>query len=110
MAETETPELDAAVRLFDDPEGKLLGFADLVIGKSFVIKGIRILMGPEKEDRPAGPFLSFPARRRSSGEKPWMDVAHPITTEAYQAARQLVLGEFERVRAGGAPSPRAAPR
>src|SRR5882724_9831975 len=92
------PSLESKVRLFHDasrPDSNLLGFADVVIGGAFVVKGIRIMMGPPKDDKPAGPFIAFPAKRgqRDAKDK-WFDIAHPITTEAYAAVRESVLTAY----------------
>jgi DNA-binding cell septation regulator SpoVG len=100
------PSLDAKVRLFHDPsrpESNLLGFADLTIGGAFVVKGIRILMGQPKDDKPAAPFISFPAKRGAGDtQDKWYDIAHPVTSEAYQAVRESVLKAYERASRGRA--------
>ncbi|MFH2202487.1 MAG: septation protein SpoVG family protein [Elusimicrobiota bacterium] len=101
----ETPELETRVRVFR-AEGKgkadLLGYADLVIGGSFVIKSIRILqVNPEKAGGEiSAPFISFPSRRvERSEETRYLDVAHPITSEAYHAAAELILNEYNQAAA-----------
>ncbi|MBU1213485.1 MAG: SpoVG family protein [Alphaproteobacteria bacterium] len=102
----ETPELATKVRVYH-AEGKgkadLLGFADLVIGGAFVIKSIRILrVNPEKAGgEVCAPFISFPSRRsgRSEEEMRYVDVAHPITSEAYHAAAKLILDHYRQAAA-----------
>lgn len=100
------PSLESKVRLFHDssrPDSNLLGFADVTIGGAFVIKGVRILLGQPKDDKPSAPFISFPAKR-GTGETQdkWFDVAHPITTEAYHAVRECVLRAYAEAARGRA--------
>lgn len=89
--EQTTPHLQARARPWRGAgeESPLLGFADLVIGGSFVIAGIRIMKAKE-----GGAFISFPARKGKNEE--WTDVAFPITAEARRAAQEAVLAAFER--------------
>ncbi len=107
MNTTETvPSLETKVRLFHDasrPDSNLLGFADLTIGGAFVIKGIRIMMGVPKDQKPGAPFISFPARKGSgeTGDK-WFDIAHPISADAYHAARESVLRAYASAARGNA--------
>lgn len=95
--------METRVRVYDgQTQGKaqLLGFADLVIERAFVIRGIRILRikSESKEGRPTSPFISFPSRKASSAtEQKYFDVAHPITTEAYHAAADMILAHYQRV-------------
>lgn len=90
----ELPSLDAKVQLYKSPNGQngLLGFADLVIAGTFVIKGICIRAG--KAD-PSSPFLSFPAKRGTGdAQDRYFDIAFPITAEAYQQAKVLILEKY----------------
>jgi len=103
MAQLTVPKLDARVRLFQDEEGKLLAFADLVIDGSFIITGIRVMMGEPKDDKPGGPFIAFPSRKGTgTHEGKYFDIAHPITAEAFQEARRTVLEAYRKARAGSA--------
>lgn len=92
------PKLETKVRLYHDVSGErgLLGFADLVIGGVFVIKGIRILMAKPREDKPGGPFISFPSRKGSGeAQDRYFDIAHPITAEAHQAVKEIILKAYQ---------------
>jgi DNA-binding cell septation regulator SpoVG len=91
------PTLTAHVRLYknESASSNLLGFAELVIAEAFVIRGIRIIMGEASEGRPAGPFVGFPSRKGTGKlEDRYFDIAYPITTEAYQAAKEIILKAF----------------
>lgn len=99
------PKLETTVTLYRDAAGAsdLLGFADVVIAGSFVIKGVRILMGKAKEDKPAGPYLSFPAKKgNGAASEKWFDVAHPITAEARKAVQECVLRAYSKAAASKA--------
>lgn len=91
------PSLEARVRTHEDKSGRQVqhvGFAELTIGGSFVIKGIRIMKGPRDPE----PFVVFPAEQiKASGSERWYDVAHPATKEARAAATKVILEEFKRV-------------
>ncbi len=96
MSKNSAPAVQAKVRLYQAASGKstLLGFAELVVADSFVIKDIRIVQGKE------APFISFPQRKGTGErEKEYFDIVHPITSEAYQAAREAIVAEYNR--AGG---------
>ncbi len=95
------PRLEAKVKPYSNAahEG-LLGFAELVIGDSFVIKDIAIRRSKTGQT-PGKPFLSFPARR-SPGEEykqKYFSIAHAVTPEAHKAATEAVLEAYRR--AGG---------
>lgn len=100
MQTTELPQLKARVRVHHDATGKmeLLGFADLIIGESFVINGIRILRSPARDGKPESTFLSFPSRKeKEGGADKYVELAHPITASARRAASQAVLAAYAQV-------------
>ena len=100
--EQTVPPLETTVKLYRDPDGSsdLLGFAEVVIAGSFVIKGVRIIMGKPKDDKPAGPFLSFPAKKgHGPAAEKWFEIAHPITAEARSAGQDCVLRAYEKAAA-----------
>lgn len=84
--------LQAHVRLYHDGSERrteLLAFAELVIGGAFVIKDIRVL---RTRGEGGEPFIGFPSRKGTgaSADK-FFEVAHPVTAEARQAAKEAVL-------------------
>ncbi len=95
--ENQLPEIQAQVKLYHDSNGKreILGFADLTIASSFVIRGVRILMGQGKEGKAPAPFLSFPARKGSGVAKDrYFEIACPVSREARRAATEAVLKAY----------------
>ena len=96
------PQLEATVKLYQESGGAsdLLGFADVVIAGAFVIKGVRIIMGKPKDDKPGGPFISFPAKKgNGAASDKYFEIAHPITAEARKAAQDLVLRAYAKAAA-----------
>jgi stage V sporulation protein G len=96
------PKLETTVKLYREPGGPsdLLGFADVVIASSFVIKGLRIIMGKPKDDKPGGPFISFPAKKgNGAAADKWFEIAHPITAEARKAVQECVLSAYAKAAA-----------
>lgn len=100
------PKLETTVKLYRDADrgtGDLLGFAELVIAGSFVIKNIAIRMGKAKEDKPAGPYIMFPAKKGSGpASDKWFDIAHPITADARKAVEECVLRAYAKAAAQAA--------
>ena len=91
------PSLEAHVRLYhnDSQKSELLGFAELVIGKAFVIKDIRIVRSKSGDSQQ--PFILFPSKRGNGViEAKYFGIAHPITSEAHQAASKLVLEVYRK--------------
>lgn len=91
------PKLACSVRLYEKQSGssRLLGFADLTIGDAFVIHGVRIVETAQN-GKTGGPFISFPARKGTSGaEEKWFEVVHPLTAEARAAAKECVLKAYQ---------------
>jgi DNA-binding cell septation regulator SpoVG len=92
--------LEAKIRLYHETQGKaeLLGFADLVIGEAFVIKGIRIVAVKNAEGERGEPFVSFPSRK-GAGQDKYFDIAHPITPEAHQRSKEVILAAYREASA-----------
>lgn len=97
------PRLEAKVRVYHEIKGKaeVLGFADLVIAGAFVIKDITILMArPEAGQGEPAPFVSFPSRKGTGANQDrWFDVAHPITAEARERAKEAILLAYDEAAA-----------
>lgn len=96
------PRLETKVRLYSDVRGnsELLAFAELTIARAFVIKDIRIVR-TRGNGAPGEPFVSFPSKRKTGrdGGEEYVDVAHPITTQAYRIAKETILKAYEHAAA-----------
>jgi DNA-binding cell septation regulator SpoVG len=102
MEETkEIPALEARVNVCRPPaacgSAQVLAFAELVIGRAFVIRDIRILRVVKEGAESV--FAAFPSRRSNGGERKYYDVAFPITSESYRAAASAILEAFEEASA-----------
>ena len=65
--------------------GTLLGYANIVLNDSFIIRGIRIL-----ENKKIGRFVSMPSRRLNGGKRQYRDLCHPLNQEV----RNLITKEI----------------
>lgn len=96
------PKLEARIHLHNDDglrPTRLLAFAELTVGDSFLISGIRILQqrGPQGGD----PFIVFPAEKARYGDMDrWHDICHPITAEARAAALKTILDAYIQIAKG----------
>ncbi len=86
--------------------GQLLAFASITIDNAFVVRGLKVIKGPN------GLFIAMPTRERSPGK--FQDIAHPITQAARDQLESVVLAKYSAVRrardegfeAVGVPAPR----
>ena len=73
-------------------KGKLLGYANVVINNSIVLKGIRIIDGDK------GRFLSMPAKKNVKSDKPlFYEHFHPITSEAREMLMESVFDAYDNI-------------
>lgn len=70
-------------------EGPTLAFCDLLLLDTFLIKGLRIVKGPENV------FLSMPQRR--GRDENWYDTFYPITKQMRKGLEELVLEEYRQL-------------
>jgi stage V sporulation protein G len=67
-------------------ESKLRAFVSITIDNCFVVRGIKVIQGPN------GLFISMPSRRTSKGT--YQDLAHPIREEMRLKMDKLILDAF----------------
>jgi len=68
-------------------EGTLKAFVDVVIGDSFLVKGMRIVNGKK------GLFVSMPRELGKDGK--WYDNVLPLTKEVKEALAETLLAAYE---------------
>jgi stage V sporulation protein G len=73
-------------------QGKLRGYARIVVDDCLVIDGLKII---ERDERDGGLFVSMPSRKRQDGT--FADTVHPINTQAREMIEHSVLMEYRRV-------------
>lgn len=65
--------------------GSLLGFADIILDDSFVVKGCTVMTGPH------GLYVQFPKKQGKDQE--WREICHPITAELRKEIQTKVLAK-----------------
>lgn len=68
-------------------EGSAKAFCDLVIGDSFLIKGIAVVEGKN------GLFVSMPREQGKDGN--WYDMAFPLSREVREQISGMVLAAYQ---------------
>jgi len=70
----------------------LLGFAEVVLDDSFVVRNIKILKAKNKN----GYILSFPSQRARESEK-WYDLCFPINNEVRKYFEEVIIKTYEKL-------------
>ena len=76
------------VKVFPANEGKLKGYATIVIEGCFIIRDLKIIKGEK------GLFVSMPSRRKKDGT--FKDIAHPLNAETRTMVEQRVIEEYNK--------------
>ncbi len=81
--------VDVAVKRINKPdwEGTTRAFCDVVVGGSFLVKGVRVVEGKK------GLFVSMPREEGKDGK--WYDTVVPLTKEARAQVAQVVLSAYQ---------------
>ncbi len=82
---------DVRIRLVQRAEGILRAVASITIDGCFVVHDIKIF------ERDGECFIAMPSRKTPDGE--YKDIAHPINTETRERIRDLILRQYETVKA-----------
>ena len=114
---------EVRIKLINDPSERLLAFCSITLGGSFVVRDLKIIVGP------SGPYVAMPSRKLSAhcpacgfknslravycnqcgkkqAETPvprdaegrprlYADIAHPINATAREAIQQRIVKEYE---------------
>lgn len=80
------------VRIFKIKQrGALLGYANIVLNNSFIIRGIKILQ-TEKNGR----FVAMPSRKlRNVDKNAYRDLCHPINNETRENITVAILEAYD---------------
>ncbi len=76
------------VKVFPANEGKLKGYATIVIEGCFIIRDLKIIKGEK------GLFVSMPSRRKKDGT--FKDIAHPLNAETRTMVEGKVIEEYNK--------------
>lgn len=88
---------EVRIKRFEDPQGKLLGFASVTFDGCFVVHNLRVVSGEK------GVFVAMPSRQLPNNK--FVDVAHPVTNEMRAKIQQAVLRQFEQTKPESLPAP-----
>lgn len=70
--------------------GALLGYANIVLNNSFIIRGIKIL-----ESEKNGRFVAMPSRRLREEKRAYRDLCHPINQEAREIITKTIFNAYD---------------
>ncbi|MFH1644520.1 MAG: septation regulator SpoVG [bacterium] len=76
------------VKVFPASEGKLKGYATIVIDGCFIVRDLKIIKGEK------GLFVSMPSRRKKDGT--FKDIAHPLNAETRTMVEERVIEEYKK--------------
>lgn len=76
------------VRVTLKSQGRLRALCSVTLGGVFVIRGIKVIEGPDRF------FLAMPSRREADGK--YRDVCHPVSTPFRGMLEERVVEEFHR--------------
>ena len=71
-----------------DGEGSLRAYCDLVVGNTFLIKGLRVVEGKN------GLFVSMPRQQTKQGK--WFDLVESLTKDTKSEVDRLVLDAYRQ--------------
>lgn len=77
------------VKIFPANEGRLKGYATMVIDNCFIVRDMKII----KSD--TGYFVSMPSRRKKDGS--FKDIVHPLNAETRQMIEDKIVIEYKKV-------------
>ena len=67
-------------------EGKLKGFANIVLDDLFLVRGLKIIRGMDKY------FIAMPNRKQKNGD--YIDIAHPISNDFRIKMENIILNKY----------------
>jgi stage V sporulation protein G len=83
------------VRVFPVNEDKLKAYVTITLDHCFVVRDLKVIQGT------GGLFIAMPAKRRKDGT--FKDIAHPLNSETRERVERVILDEYQREIARGAP-------
>ncbi len=72
--------------------GALLGYANIVLNNSFIIRGIKIL-----ESEKNGRFVAMPSRRLREEKRAYRDLCHPINQETREIITATIFNAYDEL-------------
>lgn len=72
--------------------GVLIGYANIVLNNSFIIRGIKIL-----ENEKHGKFVAMPSRRLRQEKRAYRDLCHPLNQETRDLITLKILEAYTEI-------------
>ncbi len=77
------------VKVYLANEGKLKGYATMVLDGCFIIRDMKIIKSDNK-----GLFVSMPSRRKKDGS--FKDIVHPLNSETRKMIEEKIIEEYKK--------------
>lgn len=77
------------VKVYLANEGKLKGYATMVIDGCFIVRDMKIIKSDNK-----GLFVSMPSRRKKDGS--FKDIVHPLNSETRKLIEERIIEEYKK--------------
>jgi stage V sporulation protein G len=77
------------VKIYLANEGKLKGYATMVIDSCFIIRDMKIIKSDNK-----GLFVSMPSRRKKDGS--FKDIVHPLNSDTRKMIEERIVAEYKK--------------
>lgn len=72
--------------------GALLGYANIVLNNSFIIRGIKLL-----ETEKTGRFVAMPSRRLRQEKRAYRDLCHPLNQETRDLITKEIFAAYDNL-------------
>lgn len=77
------------VKIYLANEGKLKGYATMVLDSCFIIRDMKIIKSDNK-----GLFVSMPSRRKKDGS--FKDIVHPLNSDTRKQIEERIIVEYKK--------------
>ena len=82
------------VKVFPANEGRLKGYASMVIDDCLIIRNMKIIKSDKGEKEF---FISMPSQRKKDGT--FKDIVHPLNAETRELIENKIIAEYKKVAA-----------
>lgn len=76
-----------------EKRGALLGYANIVLNDSFVIRGIKLIESRKTKER----FLAMPSRKLKGEKRAYRDLCHPINQETRDYITKAIFENYDNL-------------
>ena len=76
-----------------EKRGALLGYANIVLNDSFIIRGIKLIESRRTKER----FLAMPSRKLKGEKRAYRDLCHPINQETRDYITKVIFENYDNL-------------